>query len=387
MSTIRVDTITDEAGTGAPNFPSGINVSGGAVTGIDTNPLKYTAVSGATQALDVGSHNFFDAGTLTADTTVSFSNVPTEARWSYTAIGFNAATAFDLAASIVASTSTSFLGQMSNPWGIFIGNSGTKMYISDGGGNVFQYSLQTPYAVSSATYDNVNKGVYNPNNTDAMGLYFSSDGTQMYVSGNITGIVTQWTLSTAWDLSTASSSGKSMNLSSYVNYGRDLTFKPDGTRIYFVSQSGYITQSNLSTPWDLSTFSYNGSFLASGYNPNGIELSDDGTRMYLTFGSERIVQYALSTAWDCTTGTSLGEVSFSGYGAGTGLYLPSGSTSLYALSTNTDKAFEFATEDLAAITFPSSVQNISSSAPSAGNRSVYNFFTNDGGTTVWSGNY
>ena len=387
MSTIRVDTITDEAGTGAPNFPSGINVSGGAVTGIDTNPLKYTAVSGATQALDVGSHNFFDAGTLTADTTVSFSNVPTEARWSYTAIGSNAATAFDLSDSVVDSTSTSLASRIPTPWGIFIGNSGTKMYISDGGGNVFQYSLSSPYNISSPTYDNIFKIVYSPNNADAMGLYFSSDGTQMYVSSNISGIVSQWTLSTAWDLSTASSAGKSMNVSAFVSYGRGITFKPDGTRIYFVDQSGDITQCNLSTAWDLSTFVYAGNAAVSGYNPNGIELSDDGTRMYLTFGSERIVQYALSTAWDCRTGTSLGEVSFSGYGGGTGLHLPSGSTSLYALSTSTDKAYKFSTESFTTITFPSSVQNLASTTTLNENRNVYNFFTNDGGTTVWSGNY
>src|SRR6056297_1986013 len=44
-----------------------------------------TTVSGASQSLDLGDFNFFDAGTLTADTTVSFTNVPTEARWTWTA--------------------------------------------------------------------------------------------------------------------------------------------------------------------------------------------------------------------------------------------------------------------------------------------------------------
>lgn len=32
MGTVRVDTITDEAGTGAPNFSQGLNINGGAVT-------------------------------------------------------------------------------------------------------------------------------------------------------------------------------------------------------------------------------------------------------------------------------------------------------------------------------------------------------------------
>src|SRR6056297_598852 len=46
-----------------------------------------TTVSGASQSLDLGTYNFFDAGSLSADATISFSNVPTEARWSYSFVG------------------------------------------------------------------------------------------------------------------------------------------------------------------------------------------------------------------------------------------------------------------------------------------------------------
>src|SRR6056297_3372301 len=57
----------------------------GVLTAADA--FRYESVSGATQALDVGSSDFFNAGTLTSDVTVSFSNVPTEAKWQYTFIG------------------------------------------------------------------------------------------------------------------------------------------------------------------------------------------------------------------------------------------------------------------------------------------------------------
>lgn len=381
MSTLRVDTITDEAGTGAPNFPSGINVSGGTVTGIDTNPLKYTAVSGATQALDVGSHNFFDAGTLTADTTVSFSNVPTEARWTYTAIGGEVATSFDLQTASF-NNDFSLLSQASNGWGIFIGNSGSKMYMSDGGGNVFQYTLQTLYDVSSASYDNVVKSVFIPSNVEAFGLYFSTDGTQMYVSSNTSATITQWTLSTPWDLSTASSAGKSSAWTSYVTYGRGITFKPDGTKGFYCDQSGDVVQFNLSTAWDISTAGYAGN--ATGLpNVNGIAFNSGGTEMYLTYGTGVINVYALSTAWDARSYTLTASVSMSGLATSTGLYVNDDNLTIYVISTGLDSVRAYTSTEPATITFPSSVQNLSSSTPSVGSRKAYTFFTNDGGTTVW----
>lgn len=146
MSTLRVDTITDEAGTGPVEFTNGINVSGGTVTGID--PFKYNAVSGTTQALDVGTYNFFDAGTLTANTTVSFSNVPTEARWTYTAdVGI--ATSFDLEAGSYDSVNFYIGNEELNNYGIFFKPDGTKMYatgpITD---IVWQYSTASPFVVT-----------------------------------------------------------------------------------------------------------------------------------------------------------------------------------------------------------------------------------------------
>ena len=46
------------------------------------DPFNPVAVTGATPSLDVGSYNFFNNGTITANTTVSFASVPTNAKWS-----------------------------------------------------------------------------------------------------------------------------------------------------------------------------------------------------------------------------------------------------------------------------------------------------------------
>jgi hypothetical protein len=49
MSTIKVDTITDEAGTGAPDFPNGMTGNGSSLTGLATaaqGALADTSVQG-----------------------------------------------------------------------------------------------------------------------------------------------------------------------------------------------------------------------------------------------------------------------------------------------------------------------------------------------------
>ena len=61
MSTIKVDTITDEAGTGAPNFPNGMTGSGVNLTGI------ATAAQGALAATALQSSSSLPAANLTGN--------------------------------------------------------------------------------------------------------------------------------------------------------------------------------------------------------------------------------------------------------------------------------------------------------------------------------
>ena len=74
MSTISVDTITDEAGTGAPNF------SNGATFASSIKPVTYQETyvanaTGATTTLDLATGTNFSV-TLSENTTFAFSNSP-----------------------------------------------------------------------------------------------------------------------------------------------------------------------------------------------------------------------------------------------------------------------------------------------------------------------
>ena len=143
------------------------------------------------------------------------------------------------------------------------------------------------------------------------GLAFKPDGTKMYECGRSASGIYQYSLSTAWDLSTATYDSKSV--ASQSTYPSAVQFKADGSMMYELRYggAGAIFQYTLGTAWDVSTASYGGdSFDTSdqtGIQSVGMFFSANGTKMYVSSGPtgaiypHAIYQYSMSTAWDVTT--------------------------------------------------------------------------------------
>ena len=76
--------------------------------------------------------------------------------------------------------------------------------------------------------------------TSPQGLTFNSDGTKMFVIGNggNKNSVYEYTLSTAFDISTATYDDVSFSVSSEVTIATDLTFNSDGTKMFVVDNGG-----------------------------------------------------------------------------------------------------------------------------------------------------
>jgi len=356
----------------------------GVLTAADA--FRYESVSGATQALDVGSSDFFNAGTLTSDVTVSFSNVPTEARWSYSFVG-STTSSYDIENASYDSVSFGVASQETNPQDIFFKPDGTKMYVvGSTNDTVYQYSLSTAWDLSTASYDSVSFSVASQDDIP-QSLFFKSDGSKMYVVGFSNDSVFQYSLSTAWDVSTASYDSVSFSVSSQETAPLGLFFKDDGTKMYVVGPgSDSVSQYSLSTAWDLSTSSYDSvSFDVSGQetSPQGFFFKDDGTKMYVVGnGNDTVFQYSLSTAWDLST-ASYDSVSFDVSGQETspqGFFFKDDGTKMYVVGT-ADTVFQYTTGSYPTITLPASVQNSPSEAFKA-DRVTYTFFTDDGGTNV-----
>lgn len=220
----------------------------------------------------------------------------------------------DLANASYDSVSFSVAGQESIPIGLFFKPDGTRMYVSGPNSDaVFQYSLSTAYDVSTASYDSVSFSASSQDLSIA-GVYFKTDGTKMYLAGYTGDSVYQYSLSTAWDLSSATYDSVSFSVALQATTPFALIFKPDGTKFFVTDNtSDAVKEYSLSVAWDISTATYQASFSVSSQdtNPYGLEFNPDGTKMYVAgITNDSVYEYALSTAWDIST-ASYSSTSFS----------------------------------------------------------------------------
>ena len=80
---------------------------------------------------------------------------------------------------------------------------GTKFFVLGyQGKDVNEYHMTTAFDVSTASFDS--SFSVNGQESQPHGLAFNTDGTKMFVSGYSGHDVNEYTLSTAWDVSTAS---------------------------------------------------------------------------------------------------------------------------------------------------------------------------------------
>ena len=316
---------------------------------------------------------------------------------------------------------------------IYIKPDGTKLYANDGNfEGVLQYSMSTAWDLSTLSYDSVSFSVATQTGTRPQSLSFKTDGTKFYVVSTGNDTVFQYSLSTAWDLSTASYDSVSFSVSSQGNEPYGLTFKYDGTKMY-ISDLGndFIYQYTLSTAWDLSTASYDSVSLdVSSYaNISTVIFSPDGTQLIASsITNQSIVSWSLSTAWDITTATFESEFSNLAESNPRGLYWKDDGTKLYVSDNNVDKIYQYSTVaytqtldlstgsyfsftpsgattvsftnapasgkavgfaveingDGSAVTWPSSVKWHGGTAQTAtASKEVYAFVTTDGGTTYY----
>jgi len=350
-----------------------------------------------------------------------------------------AGTSVSLGDATYASKSFSVGSQSLAPYGMHIGSSGTKMYVIDFDNNeIYQYTLSTAYDVSTASYDSILLDVssYGSRTFD---VTLSDDGTKVYMLENTNNRLHQFNLSTAWDLSSAS----------YYNYfggidpesvsfydARVCAFAGNGTKLYISNTSGSqeVFQFTLSTAWDVTTASYDSKKFSTASQetaPHGLALVDSGSTLYISgTASDSIHQYTLSTPYDISTATfdSISVSVASQDLAPTALFVEESQGLIYIvgnvansvfqynaasytqtldLSTGTTFAFtpsgattvsftnppasglacSFTVEingDGSAITWPASVKWHEATAPTAtATKELYAFITTDGGTTYY----
>ena len=358
--------------------------------GLNTVHQYSTALPAQTLDLSTGSYFSFTPSDATA---VSFTNAPASGKavgFAVEVTGLDTSVGYDLASASYDSVSLSLSSYQTSPTSLFFKPDGTKVYTTgNSGDDIDEYTLSTAWDISTASHVQV-FGV-NSQDTYPAGVFFKPDGLKMFVLGRTNSAAYQYTLSTAWDISTASYDSVSFSLSSQGTSKAGFFFKPDGT-VLFVSDYGtdLVYKYTLSTAWDLSTASYDSVSFSTASQDGvafGLTFKPDGTKMYITGSTnDSVYEYHLSTAWDIST-ASYNSVNFSVASEDTvpqGIFFKDNGTKMYMIGSTGDNIYQYTTgiETSATITWPAGVKWHGGVTPTpTSTKDIYVFITIDGGTT------
>ncbi|WP_428742545.1 T9SS type A sorting domain-containing protein [Tenacibaculum sp.] len=214
-------------------------------------------------------------------------------------------TGFDVASASYTSNSFSVSSQLSSPYTIAFNKDGSKMFV----GGIFsseidEYTLSTPYDLSTASYSQVYTA---SEGTSYYDVTFNESGTKMYLLAYNNKSIYEYSLSTAFDVSTSVYTNKTYPITEHYS-PMELDFNSDGSQLFVISIGGEILVYDLSTPYDLSTLSYNSIGFDTGTeeaNSYGLAFSTDGSKFFVIGYKKNVYEYhMLSTIEYAENGTT-----------------------------------------------------------------------------------
>tara|TARA_R110001606_G_scaffold358693_2_gene510392 strand:- start:329 stop:2536 length:2208 start_codon:yes stop_codon:yes gene_type:complete len=373
----------------ATNFVSGtVDFTGSTVTGIPVGEsFSPVNLSGLSQTLDLSLYNFGNGGTLSGNTTVAFSNIPTEKTFAYSYIVAADPFQFD---GISYNLVNHQFGSSSGVDASFKPD-GTIAFIQRGntsGDSLKSFNLSTAWDITTAGTEIVSFDLQTQDNV-MTGHNWKADGLTFWAVGSQNNSVYEYTLTTAWDLSTASYSGNSFSVGTQDGSPSGIQVKPDGTSFFIMGDgSNRAWQYNMSTAYDITTAVVDGSasMVAQDTSPYGILIADDGLSFTMSGNAnDKLFSYNLTTAWDISTATYSGkEFDLSVIGSGTWQGICAGEDGKTLLIAKQDNSTLYQLDfGNAAVTLPSSVKNPITTAFAAGDVVTLSFYTLDGGTNIY----
>ena len=186
--------------------------------------------------------------------------------------------------------------QVTSNQGVTFSSDGTKFYIPCASNDkIFQYNLSSAYDVSTASYSSKFLDV-SSQEAQPREVFFKPDGSKVFVVGSIGDEVNEYSLSTSWDISSGSFV-QNFSVATQEAAPTGLSFNPDGSKMYVIGvATDAIYQYSLSTNWDISSASYdNISFSVQSQDggPAQVFFKSDGSKMFVTgYINDTIYQYS-----------------------------------------------------------------------------------------------
>jgi len=207
-------------------------------------------------------------------------------------------TPFDITSSEF-SLETTINSEDGRPEGIAWNNDGTRLYeVGDESDEIYQSTVSTPFDIATASFStSINAQASNPR-----GIAWNNDGSELYECGRFR--IYEYDLSNPFDLSTATHNNIEFEPSREPLEG--MAWNDDGFLLYTVtnefSNATEINQYTLSAPFDITSPSLSSSISTQDANPRGIAWNNDGSRLYeVGQASDKIYEYSVSTPFDIAT--------------------------------------------------------------------------------------
>lgn len=247
-------------------------------------------------------------------------------------------------------------------YSITFNDDGTKMYFVENYRDlVFQYNLETPYDETTAVfYTRLDLSKFD---SSATGLTFNDDGSIMYYTGATADFIYQFNLSSNFDINSWSGLP-----SGYYYFGGVATgasspkFTPNGTKFYLIDNTiDSVVQYSLGTAWNVSTATLDYNFYVGDREnlPAGLFFNEDGNLMFINgTQADRIIKYVLSDDWNVLS--AIYDSNFSVVGketASRGVFFNPDGNLLFFAGDTADSVFRYTLTDwnLASATYDSNL--------------------------------
>ena len=164
---------------------------------------------------------------------------------------------------------------------------------------VFEYSLSTANDITTASY--TGRSWLPSEDNFPYSIYISDDGTKLIAAGTTNKKLYSYTLSTPFNLSTISYDGVDFDWTGQTTEEANVYVTNLGSSLYLVDAiSNRVFQYSMTTPYDISTLSYTGKFFsttAETDDTHGFSMNNTATRAYIAdITSNTIYEYGL----DCS---------------------------------------------------------------------------------------
>lgn len=186
------------------------------------------------------------------------------------------------------------------PVGLTFKPDGSQMYINGAiTDHLHQYTLSPNWDITSATW--LGQRDVNPPNPSTSGIEFKPDGTKLFFTGSSASsdYVIEYDLPNPWNISTAVYNFNFKYVGTQDTLPRGVRLSDDGTKMFICGQtSDSVIQYTLSSAYDVTSASYNGislDVLSQAENPYSLAFKTDGLRLFVLGSlSDTVYQYSSS---------------------------------------------------------------------------------------------